>query len=201
MKASARREKTEFTRHKQRCDDIGKRVKQNDEKLQRNCQLPYMVANIGEILEPEEEEDDSKDGTGFAVKTGNTGQEKKQKAIVVKTTGRHTVYLPVPGMVEAEDLKPGELVAVGKESFLVYEKLPAEYDSRVMAMELDEKPKEDYTDVGGLDKQIEELTEAIVLPMTHKERFINLGIRPPKGLLMHGPPGTGKTLMARACAA
>ena len=160
-----------------------------------------MVANIGEILEPEEEEDDSKDGTGFAVKTGNTGQEKKQKAIVVKTTGRHTVYLPVPGMVEAEDLKPGELVAVGKESFLVYEKLTAEYDSRVMAMELDEKPKEDYTDVGGLDKQIEELTEAIVLPMTHKERFINLGIRPPKGLLMHGPPGTGKTLMARACAA
>jgi 26S proteasome regulatory subunit T5 len=45
------------------------------------------------------------------------------------------------------------------------------------------------------------LTEAIVLPMTHKERFINIGIRPPKGLLMYGPPGTGKTLMARACAA
>ncbi len=45
------------------------------------------------------------------------------------------------------------------------------------------------------------MTEAIVLPMTHKERFINIGIRPPKGLLMYGPPGTGKTLMARACAA
>ena len=52
-----------------------------------------------------------------------------------------------------------------------------------------------------LNKQIEELTEAIVLPMTHKERFTNIGIRPPKGLLLHGPPGTGKTLMARACAA
>ena len=37
--------------------------------------------------------------------------------------------------------------------------------------------------------------------MTHKERFINIGIRPPKGLLMYGPPGTGKTLMARTCAA
>jgi len=121
--------------------------------------------------------------------------------VVIKTTGRHTVYMPVPGMVESEDLKPGDLVAVGKESFLVYEKLPPEYDSRVMAMELDERPTEDYTDIGGLDKQIEELTEAIVLPMTHKERFINIGIRPPKGLLMHGPPGTGKTLMARACAA
>ena len=68
-------------------------------------------------------------------------------------------------------------------------------------MELDERPKEEYTEIGGLDKQIEELQEAIVLPMTEKDKFIKLGIRPPKGLLMHGPPGTGKTLMARACAA
>lgn len=49
--------------------------------------------------------------------------------------------------------------------------------------------------------QIQELVEAIVLPMTHKERFQKLGIRPPKGVLLYGPPGTGKTLMARACAA
>lgn len=68
-------------------------------------------------------------------------------------------------------------------------------------MEVDEKPTEDYTDIGGLDKQIEELIEAIVLPMTHAERFENIGIRAPKGVLMHGPPGTGKTLIARACAA
>ena len=43
--------------------------------------------------------------------------------------------------------------------------------------------------------------EAIVLPMTHKDQFQKLGIRPPKGVLLYGPPGTGKTLMARACAA
>lgn len=63
------------------------------------------------------------------------------------------------------------------------------YDSRVKAMELDEKPTEDYNDVGGLDKQIEEMVEAIVLPMTHRDRFVNLGIKPPKGCLMYGPPG------------
>ena len=67
-------------------------------------------------------------------------------------------------------------------------------------MELDERPSEEYTDIGGLDKQIEELREAIVLPITHKEKFKNIGIRPPKGCLMFGPPGTGKTMMARACA-
>ena len=136
------------------------------------CQLPYMVANVGEILDPDnEEEEDAKEGSGLSVKREGAAAGKKQNAIVVKATTRHTVYLPQPGMVESEDLKPGDLIAVGKENFLVYEKLPPEYDSRVMAMELDEKPKEDYTDIGGLDKQIEELTEAIVLPMTHKERF------------------------------
>jgi len=84
---------------------------------------------------------------------------------------------------------------------LVLEKLPAEYDSRVKAMELDEKPTDEYTDIGGLDKQIEELREAIVLPITHKHLFDSVGIRPPKGVLLYGPPGTGKTMMARACAA
>merc|ERR1712050_779584 len=71
----------------------------------------------------------------------------------------------------------------------------------VKAMEVDTRPTEQYSDIGGLDKQIQELVEAVVLPMTHKDRFVNLGIKPPKGVLMYGPPGTGKTLMARACAA
>jgi 26S proteasome regulatory subunit T5 len=159
-----------------------------------------MVANVGEILDIEDDEEtDTRDGSGFNVKKDK--EQKNKKALVIKTTGRQTIYLPVPGMVEPEDLKPGELIACNKESFIVYDKLPAEYDSRVKAMEIDERPTEEYSDIGGLDKQIEELVEAIVLPMTHKERFDNIGIRPPKGLLMHGPPGTGKTLMARACAA
>lgn len=68
-------------------------------------------------------------------------------------------------------------------------------------MEVDERPSEAYDDIGGLDKQIQELVEAVVLPITHKERFEALGIKPPKGVLMYGPPGVGKTLMARACAA
>eukprot|EP00003_Mantamonas_plastica_P007293 TRINITY_DN1610_c0_g2_i2.p1 TRINITY_DN1610_c0_g2~~TRINITY_DN1610_c0_g2_i2.p1 ORF type:complete len:266 (-),score=92.31 TRINITY_DN1610_c0_g2_i2:172-969(-) len=68
-------------------------------------------------------------------------------------------------------------------------------------MEVDEKPTETFNDIGGCDKQITELMEAIVLPIEHADRFEKVGITPPKGCLMYGPPGTGKTLLARACAA
>jgi 26S proteasome regulatory subunit T5 len=105
------------------------------------------------------------------------------------------------GLVDPAELQPGDLVGVNKDSYLVLDKLPAEYDPRVKAMEVDERPKEDYGDIGGCDKQIKELIEAIVLPMTHPERFKALGIQPPKGCLLYGAPGTGKTLLARACAA
>jgi len=177
MESQIRREKNDFTNLNKKTQDMERRLKENREKLKMSTQLPHMVANIGEILDAEEDEDDGKDGSGFgAGAVGKKGDEEKQKALVIKTTGRHTVYLPCTGMVEESDLKPGELVAVNKESYIVYEKLPPEYDSRVMAMEVDERPTEDYTDIGGLDKQIEELIEAIVLPMTHKERFINIGI-------------------------
>ena len=72
-------------------------------------------------------------------------------------------------------------MGVNKDSYLILEKLPPEYDSRVKAMEIDERPTEQYNDIGGLDKQIEELVEAVVLPITHKDRFEKIGIKPPKG--------------------
>ncbi len=100
--------------------------------------------------------------------------------MVLKTSTRQTIFLPVVGLVDAEALKPGDLVGVNKDSYLILDTLPAEYDSRVKAMEVDEKPTEDYSDVGGLDKQIQELVEAIVLPVTHKDKFKALGIKPPK---------------------
>ncbi len=159
--------------------------------------LPHLVSNIGEILDLDEDEDD-KAGSGL---NEDNNVSLNKKCLVIKTSMRHTIYLPCTGMLDVDEMKPGDLVAVNKESFVVYDKLPPEYDSRVKAMEVDERPTEQYSDIGGLEKQIQELIEAIVLPMTHKERFETIGIKPPKGLLMHGPPGTGKTLMARACAA
>ena len=127
--------------------------------------------------------------------------QRKGKSAVIKTSRRETIFLPMVGLVAPEELKPGDLVGVNKDSYLILEKLPTTYDSRVRAMEVEERPTEQYSDIGGLDKQVQELIEAVVLPMTHKERFQQIGIKPPKGVLMYGPPGTGKTLLARACAA
>jgi 26S proteasome regulatory subunit T5 len=142
------------------------------------------------------EDDAEEDGANI-----DLDSQRKGKCVVLKTSTRQTIFLPVVGLVDPDTLKPGDLVGVNKDSYLILDTLPSEYDSRVKAMEVDEKPTEDYNDIGGLEKQIQELVEAIVLPMTHKEQFEKLGIRPPKGVLLYGPPGTGKTLMARACAA
>src|SRR5579871_4645039 len=106
---------------------------------------------------------------------------RKGKSAVIKTSTRQTIFLPLIGLVDHEKLKPGDLIGVNKDSYLVLDTLPAEYDSRVKAMEVDEKPTEKYTDVGGLDKQIEELVEAVVWPMKEAERFKKIGIKAPKG--------------------
>lgn len=185
---------TQIQRLSHQKSDLSKKIKDNTEKVKVNKQLPYLVGNIVEILDIEEEEEE--DGANV-----DLDSQRKGKAVVLKTSTRQTIFLPVIGLVPAEELKPADLVGVNKDSYLILEKLPAEYDSRVKAMEVDEKPTETYAEVGGLDKQIQELIEAVVLPLTHKERFDAVGIRPPKGVLMYGPPGVGKTLLARACAA
>jgi len=61
-------------------------------------------------------------------------------------------------------------------------------------------PSVTYEDIGGLDEELDKVREMIELPMRHPELFQQLGIEPPKGVLLHGPPGTGKTLMAKAVA-
>lgn len=175
------------------------RIRENMEKVKLNKQLPYLVGNVVEVLEPDAEDglDAEEDEEGGAT---DIDANRKTRSAVIRTSTRQTIYLPIPGLVDTASLRPSDLVGTNKDSYLILEKLPAEFDSRVKAMEVDERPTEEYTDIGGCDKQIQELIEAVVLPMTRKDMFETIGIRPPKGVLLHGPPGTGKTLLARACA-
>jgi len=193
--------KSETQRLKHQHKQTEDRVKENKEKIKLNKQLPYLVSNVVEILDVTKEDQEEEQSEAAMDEYVNKAKEKgMDKCVVVKTSTRQTIFLPIPGLVDTKELHPNDLVGVNKDSYLILDKLPAEYDSRVKAMEVDEKPTEDYNDVGGLDKQIEELVEAVVLPILHRERFEAIGIQPPKGVLLHGPPGTGKTLLARACA-
>lgn len=161
------------------------KIKDNADKIKQNKVLPFLVGNVVEILDIDPDiDEDSEEGANV-----DLDSRRKGKCAVIKTSTRQTIFLPLIGLVPPESLRPGDLIGVNKDSYLVLDKLPAEYDSRVKAMEVDERPTETYTDIGGLDKQIEELVEAIVLPMQQEQKFKNLGIKPPKGCLMYGPPG------------
>merc|ERR1719224_12167 len=63
-----------------------------------------------------------------------------------------------------------------------------------------EKPDVTYDDIGGMDVQKQEVREAVELPLTHFDLYKQIGIDPPRGVLMYGPPGTGKTMLAKAVA-
>ncbi len=155
----------------------------------------HIKFSVIEVLDVDPQDQAEEDGTNVCLDL-----QRKGKCAVIKTSTRQTYFLPLIGLVDPEELKPSDLVGVNKDSYLILETLPQEYDYRVKAMKVDERPTEQYSDIGGLDKQIQELIEAVVLPMTHKERFEALGIQPSKGVLLYGAPGTGKNLLSRACA-
>lgn len=69
----------------------------------------------------------------------------------------------------------------------------------VSVMKVEKAPLESYADIGGLDAQIQEIKEAVELPLTHPELYEDIGIKPPKGVILYGEPGTGKTLLAKVC--
>jgi len=91
-------------------------------------------------------------------------------------------------------------VALNQQTFSIVNVLPSEKDPLVTGMEVEEKPDVSYGQIGGLEEQVVEIKETVELPLKKPELFIEIGIEPPKGVLLYGPPGTGKTLLAKAVA-
>ena len=90
--------------------------------------------------------------------------------------------------------------SVDRNKYQIQIPLPPKIDPSVTMMQVEEKPDVTYSDIGGCKEQIEKLREVVETPLISPERFVRLGIDPPKGVLLFGPPGTGKTLCARAVA-
>ena len=121
------------------------------------------------------------------------------RVIVRSSAGPRFLVRSSPS-INADDLKPGARCTLNQQSLAIVELLPSSFDAQVYGMELVDSPQETYADIGGLDEQINEIREAVELPLKRPELFTRIGIEPPKGVLLHGPPGTGKTLLAKAVA-
>lgn len=99
--------------------------------------------------------------------------------------------------IEAKQVGPGDSVVVDRRAGYAFEVITrAEVENLV----LEEVPDVDYSDIGGLTSQIEQLHDAVELPFLHPELYRDYGLLPPKGVLLYGPPGCGKTLIAKAVA-
>ncbi|WP_407392783.1 proteasome-activating nucleotidase [Methanobrevibacter sp.] len=122
------------------------------------------------------------------------------KQVGIQGAVGHEFLVTYPGSIKKELLVPGARVALNQKNLGVVSVFPAKKDKNVAAMEIDEKPETTYADIGGLDPQITEVKETVELPIKNPEIFKEIGIDPPKGILLYGPPGTGKTLLAKAVA-
>ena len=121
------------------------------------------------------------------------------EGVVIKQHGNNQEVLTEVTSQFRETLEPGDRVAVN-DSFSIETVLDAETDARAQAMEVDASPAVTYDDIGGIDEQIREVREAVEEPLVDPEQFVETGVEPPSGVLLHGPPGTGKTMLAKAVA-
>ncbi|MCL2148761.1 MAG: proteasome-activating nucleotidase [Methanomassiliicoccaceae archaeon] len=120
--------------------------------------------------------------------------------VVVKSTTGPDFIVSVSEYIPPADLVPGARVSLNKQTLAVMNVLPLPLDPVVTGAEIIDKPDISYDDIGGLEKQMVELREAVEDPLLRPELYAKVGIEPPKGVLLVGPPGTGKTLMAKAVA-
>ncbi|OAG28980.1 26S proteasome regulatory subunit T3 [Nematocida displodere] len=122
-----------------------------------------------------------------------------ETAIIGSTAGSNSV-VKVLSTVNKELLKPNTSVALHRHSSALVDVLPPEADNTFSVLGEENRPNVTYSDIGGLDSQKQEIREAIELPLTDLALYQQIGIDPPRGVLLYGPPGTGKTMLVKAVA-
>lgn len=142
---------------------------------------PLQVATCSKIIEP--------------ITSKNTEAADKQEA----GTTKYVVEVPhmakfVVGLgerVAPTDIEEGMRVGIDRANYTIQLPLPSRVDASVSLMSVEERPDVTYEDIGGADDAMEKLREVMELPLLHPDRFLTLGIDPPKGVLLFGPPGAG----------
>jgi proteasome regulatory subunit len=128
-----------------------------------------------------------------------TVQELTDDGVVIKQHGNNQEALTEVTDELREEIEPDSRVAVNN-SLSIVKSLDDETDVRARVMQVEESPSVTYSDIGGIEEEMDEVRETVELPLKHPEMFDDVGINPPSGVLLHGPPGTGKTMLAKAVA-
>ncbi|KAG0169776.1 ATPase of 26S proteasome regulatory subunit 4 [Apophysomyces sp. BC1015] len=158
-----------------------------------------------ESLKPQEEKDQEErtrvdDLRGSPMGVGTLEEIIDDDHVIVSSLTGPEYYVSVMSFVDKDLLEPGCSVLLHHKTMAVVGVLQDDTDPMVSVMKLEKAPTESYADIGGLEQQIQEIKEAVELPLTHPELYEEMGIKPPKGVILYGVPGTGKTLLAKAVA-
>jgi 26S proteasome regulatory subunit T3 len=119
--------------------------------------------------------------------------------IVGSTTGNNYL-VRIISSIDYSKLKLNSSVALHRNSNAIVNHLEDEGDSGINIIRPIEKPNVKFNEIGGLEKQKEEIRETIELPLINQKLYEDIGIDSPNGVLLYGPPGTGKTMLVKAIA-
>lgn len=175
------------------------------ERIKDHLLLEEEFVNNQETLQPTEakqaEEREKVDELrGYPLSVGTLEEIIDDDHAIVSSTAGTEYYVSIMSFVDKGLLEPGCSVLLHHKTVSIVGVLEDDADPMVSVMKLDKSPSETYADIGGLDSQIQEIKEAVELPLSHPELYEEMGIKPPKGVILYGAPGTGKTLLAKAVA-
>merc|ERR1711937_205410 len=148
----------------------------------------------------EEERSKVDDLRGSPMAVGSLEEIIDENHAIVSTSVGSEHYVSIFSFVDKDQLEPGCTVLMNHKVHSVVGLMNDEVDPMVSVMKVDKAPLESYADIGGLESQIREIKESVELPLTNPELYEDVGIKPPKGVILYGEPGTGKTLLAKAVA-
>ncbi|KAJ3541287.1 hypothetical protein NM688_g6109 [Phlebia brevispora] len=153
-------------------------------------------------LQDKNEDDRTKvdDLRGSPMQVGTMEEIIDDDHAIVSTPNSPEYYVSIMSFVDKDLLEPGCTVLLHHKTNAIIGVLQDDTNPMINIMKLDKAPTESYADIGGLEQQIQEIKESVELPLTHPELYEEMGIKPPKGVILYGAPGTGKTLLAKAVA-
>lgn len=175
------------------------------ERIKDHLLLEEEFVTNQELLAPteqrnKEEREKIDDIRGSPMTIGTLEEIIDDDHAIVSSSSGPEYYVSILSFVDKDMLEPGCQVLLHHKTVSVIGVLADEADPMVNVMKMDKAPTESYADIGGLESQIQEIKEAVELPLTHPELYEEMGIKPPKGVILYGAPGTGKTLLAKAVA-